>query len=109
MYYPFFDSTFLIILPGILFFFWAQMRVNSSFKKWSGQKTSQGITGAQIAGMIIQQNGLNKVQIRSIPGDLSDNYNPAKKTLNLSESVYSSNSIAAVGVAAHEAGHALQH
>jgi len=110
MFFPFFfDSTFIILIPGLLIAIWAQMKVKNTFARWSRVGTKQNITGAEIARTILNQNGLDKIPIKQTGGKLTDNYNPIKRTLNLSESVYNSVSVAAVGVAAHEAGHAIQH
>ncbi len=109
MYMPFFDPTMLLLIPVFIFALWAQAKVKSAFNKWSRVPTSQGITGAAMAKMILEKYGLYKIPVKETEGELTDNYNPVNKTLNLSESVYSSDSVAAVGIAAHEAGHAIQH
>ncbi len=109
MFFPFYGPTMIILIPGILIAIWAQMKVKSTFAKWSKVRTSQNITGAEIAKTILNQHGLDEIPIRETKGKLTDNYNPVKRTLNLSQSVYDSSSVAAVGVAAHEAGHAIQH
>ncbi len=110
MYLPFgLDSTFLLLIPGIIIAIWAQMKVKSTFSKWSKVATNQGVTGSEVARTILSNHGLDNIPIKPTRGRLTDNYNPVKKTLNLSEPVYGSSSVAAVGVAAHEAGHALQH
>lgn len=100
---------FVFMIPAIIFVMFAQHRVKSTFQKYSQVPTSQGITGAQAAAEILRSNGIYDVQIERIQGALSDHYDPRKKVLRLSEPVYGSTSVAAVGVAAHEAGHALQH
>ena len=87
----------------------AQWRVNSAFSKYSRVASMSGMTGAQAARMILQSNGINHVSVQRISGKLTDHYNPSTKVLNLSESVYGSTSVAAIGVAAHECGHAIQH
>lgn len=84
-------------------------RCKSAFKKYSKQAVSNGMTGAMAAQYILQANGITDVTIQHISGDLTDNYSPKDKTLNLSDSVYNTASVAAVGVAAHECGHAIQH
>jgi Zn-dependent membrane protease YugP len=109
MFYGFDIYYFILILPALLFGLWAQSQVNNNFAKYSKIGTMRGMTGAQAAEYILQQNGIYDVQVRHISGHLSDNFNPKNKTVNLSDSVYSSTSIAAIGVAAHEAGHAVQH
>ena len=85
-----------------------QRYIKSSFRKWSNVGVSSGMTGAQIARSILDANGLQDVAIQQVPGDLSDHYDPRSKTLGLSSAVYSVASVAAAGVAAHEAGHAVQ-
>lgn len=111
--YPFlygFNFTYLLFsLPALLFGFWAQAKVKNTFAKYSKVRTYTGATGAQVARHILDENGLQEVQIEPTNGVLSDNYDPRNKTLNLSQDVYQGNTLAAAGVAAHEAGHALQH
>ena len=109
MFYGFDIYYFILIIPALLFGLWAQSQVNNNFSKYSQIETMRGMTGAQAAEYILRQNGIYDVQVRHISGHLSDNFNPKNKTVNLSDSVYSSTSIAAIGVAAHEAGHAVQH
>ena len=105
----FFDPLYLIIsLPGLLLGFWAQSKVRSAFKKYSRVPAGRGTAGAQVARRILDSNGLGHVNVKETRGFLSDHYDPSKKTLRLSPQVYQSNSLAAIGVAAHEAGHALQ-
>jgi hypothetical protein len=103
--------TYLIfILPALLLSFYAQFKVKSTFNKYSQVRSSRGYSGADVAALMLQRNGMsNKVGIKAIAGSLSDNYDPRNHTLNLSETVYGSNSIAAIGIAAHEVGHAIQH
>ena len=106
----FFDPLYLIIIaPGLLLSLWASWRVKSAFNKYSKIRSARGLTGAEAAEEMLRNNGINDVTVRSTSGMLSDHYNPLNKTLNLSEEVYASRSIAAIGVATHEAGHALQH
>lgn len=99
---------FIFALPALLLGLWAQMRVRSAFAKYSRVRAASGITGAQAARRILDANGLQNVMVERVGGRLSDHYDPRSKTLRLSEDVYSTPSLAAVGVAAHEAGHALQ-
>lgn len=109
MYYGI-DSTYIIlILPALLLSLWAQMRVKGTFAKYSKLANRHGYTGAQVARMILDRNGLQNVAIERIRGSLTDHYDPVKQAIRLSDDVYSSISVAAVGVAAHECGHALQH
>ena len=100
---------FLFILPALALSLWASFRVKSAFKKYSQVGTLRGLTGAQAAQVLLDRAGIRDVRIEPTHGMLSDHYNPATKTLALSEPVYGSRSIAAVGVACHEAGHAIQH
>ena len=106
----FFDPMyFLFIGPGLLLSLWASFRVKSAFKKYSKVRSARGLTGAEAAAEMLRSAGIGDVKIVRSQGMLSDHYNPLNKTLALSESVYASNSIAAIGVATHEAGHAIQH
>lgn len=106
----YFDYTYLIyILPAVIFALWAQTKVNSTFKKYSGVISARRMTGADAARRILDANGLHNVQIRRVAGNLTDHFDPRNNTVNLSESVYDSPSVAAIGVAAHESGHAVQH
>lgn len=107
MYY--FDSTFLIILPGILLALFAQYRIKSTFSRYSEVMARSGLTGARVARNMLDAAGLGDVPVNRVQGTLTDHYDPIHRALSLSESVYDSASIAALGVAAHECGHALQH
>ena len=98
----------LFSLPALLLGLWAQARVQSTFKKFSKVRSYLGLSGAEIARRVLDTNGLNNVSIEEVSGFLSDHYDPRKKVLRLSPNVYRSNSLAAAGVAAHEAGHAIQ-
>ena len=100
-------SSMIFLLPTILFTFWAQAKVNGAYRRFSKVASRKGITGAQAADAILRANGLH-IPIQAIGGQLTDNYNPVQKTLNLSQGVYGSTSIAAIGIAAHECGHAVQ-
>lgn len=100
----------IFIIPALLISLYAQFNIKSTYKKYSAIRSSRGTTGAAAAGTLLQRNGLgSRVAIKPIAGDLTDNYDPRNQTLNLSETVYGSTSIAAIGVAAHEVGHAIQH
>lgn len=103
-----FDWTYLLVIVGALLSAWASARVNSTFSKYSRVRSMTGMTGAEAARRILQSQGVYDVTIQSVKGSLTDHYNPTNKTLNLSESVYGSASVAAIGVAAHECGHAIQ-
>jgi Zn-dependent membrane protease YugP len=105
-----FDIYYLIlVLPAILFAMWASSKVNSTYRKYEKVYNSRGITGAQAARMVLDSNGLTNVRIEHIAGQLTDHYDPKANVIRLSDSVYLSNSTAAVGVACHEAGHAIQY
>jgi len=98
-----------VMLPGLLLGLWAQFRLHSTFGKYSQVPVESGLTGAQAAREILDRNGLTNVPVEEVEGKLSDHYDPTKRALFLSSENFRGNSIAAVGVAAHEAGHALQH
>jgi len=103
------DPLYLImILPALAFTMWAQWKVKSSYSKWSNVPNSRGITGSQAARYLLDSNGLNNIQVEQSQGMLSDHYDPRAKVLRLSPQVYGVPSVAAVGIAAHEMGHALQ-
>lgn len=100
---------FIFFIPGLLLMLWAQNKVKSSYKKYSKVPNMAGMTGAQAARRVLDTNGLHDVQIEAVRGELSDHYDPRSRVLRLSQGVYGVPSIAAVGIAAHEAGHAIQH
>ncbi len=100
---------FLFLAPGLALSLWASFRVKRAFKKYSKVPSARGMTGAEAAAELLRGAGITGVRIVPTHGMLSDHYNPINKTLALSESVYRTNSIAAIGVATHEAGHAIQH
>ena len=105
----FWDYTYLLIIPPLLLAFYAQARVRGTYVKYSKVGASSGVSGAQMAREILNIGGAGHVPVEETPGQLSDHYDPRKKGLRLSAGVYESNSIAALGITAHEAGHALQH
>lgn len=106
----FFDSWyFLIVGPAMLLSLYASFKVKSTFGKFSKIRTRRGITGAQTARLILQQNGISDVSVEPTQGFLSDHYDPRNKVLRLSPDVFQGSTVSAVGVAAHEVGHALQH
>ena len=109
LYYMGIDPTYILIIIAAIISLAAQYMVQSSFSKYSRYQSSRGITGAQAAQIILRANGINDVTIKRVQGSLTDHYDPRNKTLNLSDTVYNKTSVAAVGVAAHECGHALQH
>jgi len=99
----------LLILPGIIYGLIAQISVSSTFNKYNNVENKHGLTAHEVAKKMLTNAGINDVVIKKIKGDLTDNYDPQNKTLSLSESTYDSKSVAALGVAAHEVGHAIQH
>ena len=105
----YFDPTYILVLIGAVLCIWASSRVNSTYSKYARVRARSGMTGAQAAQRILQMSGIHDVQIQHIAGNLTDHYDPSGKVLRLSDSVYGSASVAAIGVAAHECGHALQH
>ena len=107
-FYYFFDYTIILLIPALLFGLYAQFKVSSTYKKYSQVKNARGFTAAEVARKILDDNGLYDVAIVKIAGNLTDNFNPKTKTVSLSETVYNSQSVAAIGVAAHECGHAVQ-
>lgn len=110
MYFYGIDATYIfLVLPAVIFALWAQFNVKSTFSKYSKIASRSGMTGFDSARRILDANGLHGVRIAHVSGDLTDHYNPTDNTIYLSDSVYGSNSAAAIGVAAHEAGHAVQH
>ncbi|EOU2013420.1 TPA: zinc metallopeptidase [Clostridium perfringens] len=109
MIYPYYiDPTYLILIPAILISAWAQFKVSSTFNKYSTVRSINGYTGAQVARILLNDAGLQEVEIQQVPGRLSDHYDPRAKVLRLSSDVYGSTSVASIGVAAHEVGHAIQ-
>jgi len=106
----FFDWTYLVlVMPCVLLSLWASSSVNSTFKKYSQQLSRRGITGAQAAERVLRHNGVSGVRIEPVGGNLTDHYDPKTNVIRLSDSVYASTSTAAIGVACHEAGHAVQY
>lgn len=104
------DWTYIVlILPAVLFSMWASSNVNSTYSKYAKQFNSRGLTGAEAARRVLDANGLRNVPIEMIDGELTDHYDPKANVIRLSAGVYGSNSTAAVGVACHEVGHAIQH
>jgi Zn-dependent membrane protease YugP len=103
------DSTYILVLIGAVICLIASARVNSTFNKYAQYRSMSGMTGAQAAERILRAAGIFDVTVQHVSGNLTDHYNPADQTLNLSDSVYNQTSVAAVGVAAHECGHAIQH
>lgn len=107
---PFYlDWTMLLLIPPFLLSLWAQRKIKKSFNTYSRIGNRRNITGAKAARLILDTNGIHDVKIEAISGNLTDHYDPRNKTVRLSEGVYNNTSIAAIGVAAHEVGHAIQH
>ncbi len=108
-FYMYFDPTYYLVLIGAVICLLASARVNSTFKKYSKMRTLQGMTGAQAAEQVLRGAGIFDVRVEHVSGNLTDHYDPKNKVLRLSDSVYGQATVAAVGVAAHECGHAIQH
>ena len=104
-----FDWTYLMVLAGAILSIIASAKVNSTFQKYARVRSMSGMTGAQVARRILDRNGLSNIPVEHVSGNLSDHYDPSRKVLRLSDSTYNSVSVAAIGVAAHECGHAIQH
>ncbi len=104
----FFDPTMMILIPAIIFAFYAQMKIKTTFSKYVNVNSASGKTGAEVAREILDRQGLNNIRVERIGGNLSDHYDPRSRVLKLSPQVYGSASLASLGVAAHEAGHAIQ-
>ena len=104
----YFDPTILLVLIGVLLSLWAQGRVNSTYSRYSRVRSMTGLTGAEAARRLLNSQGIYDVTVRPVAGNLTDHYDPRTKTVNLSQSVFKSTSVAAIGVAAHECGHAIQ-
>lgn len=112
MIYPYgfyYDWTYILVLIGAVVSLIASARVNSTFHKYARERSLSGMTGAQAAQAILHNNGIYDVRVERIGGSLTDHYDPRTKTVRLSDSVYNSPSVAAIGVAAHECGHVMQH
>lgn len=110
MFFPYyFDPTWVLLLPALLLAAWAQMNVNSTFRKYSSVYSRFGMTGAEAARKILDINGLYSVRVERIAGNLTDHFDPKTNVVRLSDSTFSSTSVGAIGVAAHEVGHAIQH
>lgn len=108
-YYSYYDPTYILVLIGVVISLWASFRVRSTFARYSKVRSRTGMTGAQAAERILYSSGIYDVRIERISGSLTDHYDPRKKVLRLSDSVFGEDSLAAIGVAAHECGHAIQH
>ena len=102
------DWTMIFVIPGLLLGLWAQMRVSSAFKKYSAVHAHNGMSAEEVARSMLNRSGCGEVSVRTVSGNLTDHYDPRNNTLRLSDGVYGSTSVAAIGVAAHECGHAMQ-
>ncbi len=105
----FFDPTMIVVVPAMLLAMWAQSRVKRAYQNYAQVGTVRGITGAQLARRMLADNGIEDVEVEATPGEMTDHYDPTAKVVRLSEGVYDGNSVAALGIAAHEVGHACQH
>ena len=103
------DPTFILLIPAIILTLYAQAKIKSAYAKYSKVYARSGLTGAQVARRLLDHDNLNNVAVEMIDGELTDHYDPRQNVMKLSEGVYSSRSVAAIGVAAHETGHAIQH
>ena len=110
MYWPFFyDWTYILLIPALILSMWAQFRVSSTFSRFSKERASSGMTATQMAEQLLHAEGVYDVSVERTRGNLTDHYDPKNMVLRLSDSTANSTSVAALGVAAHEAGHVLQH
>ena len=107
-FFYYYDATYILVLIGAVLSLWASATVKSTYNKYSRVYSYSGLTGAQAAAQILRQAGIYDVRIEHVSGNLTDHYDPKARVLRLSDSVYGSNSVAAIGVAAHECGHAIQ-
>ncbi|MBE5998130.1 MAG: zinc metallopeptidase [Eubacteriales bacterium] len=107
--YGMYNGTYLLVIIGALLCLLASARVKSTYRKFAGVRSACGMTGAQAAEMILRRNGVIGVQVQHVAGELTDHYDPARGVVNLSDATYNSTSVAAIGVAAHECGHVMQH
>ena len=108
-FFPFFDPTFILLLPAMAFAVWAQWKVQRTFQQYSQVRASNGLTGRDVARQIMMRNGVSDVQVEAVGGMLSDHYDPCSRTVRLSSQNFAGDSIASIAVAAHECGHVLQH
>ncbi|EES90906.1 zinc metallopeptidase [Clostridium botulinum C] len=105
----FYDKTMVILIPALIISAWAQLKVSSTFNKFSNVRSINGYTGAQVARMLLDAEGLYDIPVQEISGKLTDHYDPRNRVMRLSTDVYHGTSVASIGVAAHETGHAIQH
>lgn len=110
MFYPmYFDSTYMLVLIGVIICMVASAKMNATFNRYSRVRSRSGLTGREAAERILYSAGIRDVRVEHVPGNLTDHYDPRRKVLRLSDATYNSNSVAVIGVAAHECGHAIQH
>src|SRR5262245_42152437 len=110
MLFPFaYDPTFILLLPAMVFAFWAQWKVQSTFAQYSRVRASNGLTGRDMARQIMMRNSVTGVEVEAVAGQLSDHYDPRSRKVRLSSMNYAGDSISSIAVAAHEVGHVLQH
>ena len=107
--YGFMDPTYILVIIGAVLCLLASARVKSTYRKYAKVRSASGLTGAQAAEMILRRNGVLGVTVQHVAGELTDHYDPARGVVNLSDATYNSTSVAAIGVAAHECGHVMQH
>lgn len=107
--WPFYDTTWFIILPALFFAMWAQSRVQSTYQRYARVHARSGLTGAEVARRLLNEAGLYDIPVEQVQGHLTDHFDPKKRVIRLSTGVYKSSSLAALGIAAHETGHAIQH
>jgi len=107
--FPFLDPTFVLLIPAMILALWAQSKVHRTYARFSEIRSASGLTGADVARRILNLNGLTGVEVEAVPGNLTDHYDPRSRTVRLSEGIYRHGSVAALGIAAHEVGHAVQH
>jgi Zn-dependent membrane protease YugP len=105
----FFDSSMLVLIPALIIAAWAQYKISSTFDRYSRVPSTRGYSGSQAARMLLDSSGLNDVPVEMVPGKLTDHYDPVNRVMRLSTDVFNSSSVASLGVAAHETGHAIQH
>lgn len=105
----FFDSSMLVLIPALIIAAWAQYKISSTFDRYSRVQSTRGYSGSQAARMLLDSSGLNDVPVEMVPGKLTDHYDPVNRVMRLSTDVFNGSSVASLGVAAHETGHAIQH
>ncbi|MGJ3253028.1 MAG: zinc metallopeptidase [Elainellaceae cyanobacterium] len=105
----FFHWSYLLLIPGMILMFWSQSQVKGAYRRYSQVPSKMGMTGSQVAHMILQKMGITDVRVEPVSGELTDHYDPGAKAVRLSQGIYNSKSLAAAAIAAHECGHVLQH